>query len=225
MDKKIIIADDHPLCRAAMRAALKQILIAPAIYEVGSIAELQDLLAKGHKPNFILLDLQMPGAHGFSGLIFLRQKYPEIPIAIISGYEDLHIIEKTLYYGARGFIPKTASMETMSIAIDKLLTGKTWFPAEFVSAVTNTDTKSGITKIESRLATLTSQQFRVLGMISQGMLNKQIAFDLEISEATVKAHVTAIFKKLDVRNRTQAVIAIKELEINYSSPDSDEVDE
>ena len=106
MDKTIIISDDHPLCRAAIRAALKQILKSPTIHEAGSIAELLDLLAKGYKPNLILLDLQMPGAHGFSGLIFLREKYSEIPIAIISAHEDLQIVHKALQYGASGFIPK-----------------------------------------------------------------------------------------------------------------------
>ena len=113
----------------------------------------------------------------------------------------------------------------MRIAIDKLITGNNWFPAEFISEISDTETKIGITKIESQLATLTSQQFRVLGMISQGMLNKQIAFDLKISEATVKVHITAILKKLNVQNRTQAVIAIKELEVNPLLTTNVETDE
>ncbi|WP_263079675.1 response regulator transcription factor [Endozoicomonas sp. Mp262] len=217
MAKTIIIADDHPLFRTAMQAALGQVLENPAVYEAGTIAELQNIMDQGHSPDLILLDLHMPGAHGLSGLIFLRGQHPNIPVAIVSATEDAGVIKRAIHHGASGFIPKSLPMETMNEAINTLLSGAKWLPPE-LSSLPDDEVKAP--DIESRLASLTPQQFRVLGMISEGLLNKQIAFELEVSEATIKAHVTAIFKKLGVRSRTQAVIAIQELEIEPPSSET-----
>ncbi len=184
------------------------------ILEAGSIAELQALLEKSASPDLILLDLHMPGAHGLSGLIFLRGQYPDVPVVVVSASDDQQVIQKTKNHGANGFIPKSTPLEDLKTAILKVLEGENWWPVNFQPAESKETSD-----IEARLATLTPQQFRVLGMISEGMLNKQIAYDLEVSEATIKAHVTATFKKLGVRSRTQAVIAIKELEIEMPSQD------
>lgn len=208
MDYTIIIADDHPLFRTALKSSVGQALQEPLICEAGSIAELQALLEKNPSPDLILLDLHMPGAHGLSGLIFLRGQHPAVPVVVVSASDDLQIIQKTKNHGANGFIPKSTPLEILKTAILKVLDGENWWPDNFQPSESQETSD-----IESRLATLTPQQFRVLGMISEGLLNKQIAYDLGVSEATIKAHVTAIFKKLGVRSRTQAVIAIKELEI------------
>ncbi len=213
MNKKIIIADDHPLFRTAMQAALNQVLDNPTILEAGSIAELQNLLEQGNKPDLILLDLHMPGAHGLSGLIFIKGQLPDTPVAIVSATEDLQVIKRAMHHGANSFIPKSSPLETLNEAINTVLSGKNWLSPALASLPNEVE----VLDIEDKLASLTPQQFRVLGMISEGMLNKQIAYDLDVSEATVKAHVTAIFKKLGVRSRTQAVIAIKELEIEPPS--------
>ena len=199
-----------------MQAALKQVFTDPAIHEAGSIGELQSLLSAEGQPDLILLDLHMPGAHGFSGLIFLHGHYPDIPVAIVSAAEDPQVISKSIHHGALGFIPKSLPLESLSEAVHTVLAGQQWLPAGF----TLQPEHSEISEAEARLASLTPQQFRVLGMISEGMLNKQIAYDLNVSEATVKAHVTAIFKKLGVRSRTQAVIAIQALEIEAPQPDN-----
>ncbi|USE39036.1 response regulator transcription factor [Endozoicomonas sp. SCSIO W0465] len=208
MDYTIIIADDHPLFRTALKSSVSLALNDPMICEAGSIAELQTLLENNSSPDLILLDLHMPGAHGLSGLIFLRGQYPDVPVVVVSASDDLQIIQKTKKHGANGFIPKSTSLDDLKTAIINVLNGENWWPENFqpVESQESSD-------MEARLATLTPQQFRVLGMISEGMLNKQIAYDLNVSEATIKAHVTAIFKKLGVRSRTQAVIAIKALEI------------
>lgn len=210
MEHTIIIADDHPLFRAALQAALRQGLENPEIHEAGTIAALQNILEQIPSPDLILLDLHMPGAHGLSGLIFLRGQYPDVPVVIVSASEDQQIILRSMQHGAAGFIPKSSPLDILKEAIKKVLDGETWLP----EPITITQGKSEPLDLEQRLATLTPQQFRVLGMISEGLLNKQIAYDLEVSEATIKAHVTAIFKKLGVRNRTQAVIAMNELEID-----------
>lgn len=206
MIKTILIADDHPLFRSAMHSILTRLLDHPVLGEAGTVAELQQLLAQHSAPDLILLDLQMPGAHGLSGLIMLRGQYPDIPIAIVSASEEPGIIRRAWDHGALGFIPKSLPMTVISTAITTLLAGQRWLPGALP------DRTDAPTAMESRLASLPPQQFRVLALVSEGRLNKQIAFDLKVSEATVKAHITAIFKKLGVRSRTQAVIALQSLD-------------
>ena len=217
MEHTIIIADDHPLFRAALQAALRQGMNNPEIHEAGSIASLQNVLEQVPDPDLILLDLHMPGAHGLSGLIFLRGNYPEIPVVIVSASENQQVIQRAMQHGANGFIPKSSPLDVLKEAVAQVLDGEIWLPDFMATLPTTTPTPD----IEQKLASLTPQQFRVLGMISEGMLNKQIAYDLGVSEATIKAHVTAIFKKLGVRNRTQAVIAIKELEVDQPAAGND----
>ena len=215
MKQTIIIADDHPLFRAALQAALKQSLDAPEIHEAGSVGALQNILEASSAPDLILLDLHMPGAHGLSGLIFLRGHFPEVPVVVISATEDVQIIQKCMQHGANGFIPKSSSLNAIREAVIQVLEGENWLPEDI-----NMPGIAASSHFEDKLASLTPQQFRVLGMVSEGLLNKQIAYELEVSEATIKAHITAIFKKLGVRNRTQAVIALKELEIDPPAPDA-----
>ncbi|MBO9492656.1 response regulator transcription factor [Thalassotalea sp. G20_0] len=217
MDYTIIIADDHPLFRTALKSSVGHALKEPVIHEAGSIAELQMLLDNNASPDLILLDLHMPGAHGLSGLIFLRGQYPDVPVVIVSASDDQQIIQKTKNHGASGFIPKSTPLDELKAAIINVLDGENWWPDNFQPVESRQSSD-----MEARLATLTPQQFRVLGMISEGLLNKQIAYDLNVSEATIKAHVTAIFKKLGVRSRTQAVIAIKALEIEMPGQDPED---
>ncbi|MBO9479846.1 response regulator transcription factor [Salinisphaera sp. G21_0] len=217
MDYTIIIADDHPLFRTALKSSVGHALKEPVIHEAGSIAELQMLLDNNASPDLILLDLHMPGAHGLSGLIFLRGQYPDVPVVIVSASDDQQIIQKTKNHGASGFIPKSTPLDDLKAAIINVLDGENWWPDNFQPVESRQSSD-----MEARLATLTPQQFRVLGMISEGLLNKQIAYDLNVSEATIKAHVTAIFKKLGVRSRTQAVIAIKALEIEMPGQDPED---
>ena len=192
-----------------MKATLQQIFPEPIVQEAGSIEKLQALLMGEKAPDLILLDLHIPGAYGFSGLIYVCGHYPKIPVAIVSASEDLTIISRAINHGAMGFIPKSLPLNKLNEALNNVITKRQWLPDNVTLSPQSTDN----TVIENKLASLTPQQFRVLGMISEGLLNKQIAYDLNVSEATIKAHITAIFKKLGVRNRTQAVITIKSLEI------------
>ena len=214
MHHNIIIADDHPLFRTALKHSVNQVAQAPNIFEAATIAELQSLLADNAEPDLILLDLHMPGAHGLSGLIFLQGQH--LPVVVVSATDDQSVMLKAKSHGAQGFIPKSTSPLALRDAIADILAGKQWWPDHFQAAPL-----PEANDIETRLATLTPQQFRVLGMISEGLLNKQIAYDLAVSEATIKAHVTAIFKKLGVRSRTQAVIAINALEIDSPQQPAD----
>ncbi|MCG9755117.1 response regulator transcription factor [Shewanella insulae] len=207
----IIIADDHPLFRNALRQALSGAFADTQWFEADSAEALQDLLDKGETAyDLVLLDLQMPGSHGYSTLIHLRTHFPELPVVVISAHEDAMTISRAVHYGSAGFIPKSASMDTLSEALTAVLYGDIWLPDNIELQEINEDATD---QMAAKLADLTPQQYKVLQMFAEGLLNKQIAYDLGVSEATIKAHATAIFRKLGVRNRTQAVIALQQLEM------------
>lgn len=207
----IIIADDHPLFRNALRQALSSAFTNTQWFEADSADALQKLLDnKDIEYDVVLLDLQMPGSHGYSTLIHLRTHYLELPVVVISAHEDNTTISRAIHYGSSGFIPKSSSMETLATALEAVLFGDVWLPESVELKEISDD---GTDQIASKLSDLTPQQYKVLQMFAEGLLNKQIAYDLGVSEATIKAHATAIFRKLGVRNRTQAVIALQQLEM------------
>jgi DNA-binding NarL/FixJ family response regulator len=201
---RLVIADDHPLFRGALREAVAGIFASAQVDEAGSFEELTALLEKQREADLVLLDLAMPGVSGFSGLIYLRAEYPEIPVVIVSASDDAQTVRRALDFGASGFIPKRLGIEELRNAIRQVLDGEMWVPEEVdMSSPADPETS----RLRDRLATLTPQQVRVLMMLSSGLLNKQIAYELSVSEATIKAHVSAILQKLGVESRTQAVIA------------------
>jgi len=207
--QKIIIADDHPLFRQALLGTLKPKLSYTTYLEAQTIAELEQQLQENSDSDLLLLDLNIPGAHGFSTLIHVRNHFPQIPVVIISAHEDHTTISKAMKYGAAGFVPKSTPVKDIFSAIMTVLSGDIWLPELFQNSKDDHENCD----VASRVASLTQQQYRILMMFAQGLLNKQIAYDLNVSEATIKAHATAIFRKLDVRNRTQAVIAIAKLDL------------
>lgn len=206
---KIIIADDHPLFRQALLGTLKSKLVDTVWCEAQTIAELEQQLADNSDSDLVLLDLNIPGAHGFNNLIHIRTHFPHIPVVIVSAHEDQDTITKAMEFGAAGYVPKSTPVDLIFTAIQEVLMGQVWVPEAFQQSSNDSDSAD----IAERVASLTQQQYRILMMFAQGMLNKQIAYDLNVSEATIKAHATAIFRKLNVRNRTQAVIAISQLDI------------
>ena len=207
---EILIADDHPLFRSALRQAVTMGLGPDVrLVEVASIAELEAQLADKADWDLVLLDLNMPGAYGFSGLVLLRGQYPQIPVVMVSAQEDASIMVRSREFGASGFIPKSSSMIEIQQAVSAVLEGDVSWPSKAFEAVqVSAEAKAA----SEGLASLTPQQFRVLTMVCEGLLNKQIAYELGVSEATIKAHVTAIFRKLGVRTRTQAALLLQQLE-------------
>ena len=206
---RLVIADDHPLFRGALREAIAGMLEHVDIAEAGTFDEVAGLLESGGEVDLILLDLKMPGGRGFSGLMYLRAQYPSVPVVVVSANDDPTVIRRCMEFGASGFIPKTLGVEAMRGAIQRVLDGGVWTPPD-VDLSTGSDAETA--ELMARMATLTPQQVRVLMMLSEGLLNKQIAFQLGVSEATVKAHVSAILQKLAVESRTQAVIAAAKIE-------------
>lgn len=207
---EILIADDHPLFRSALQQALT-LGLGPQVrlVEAASIADLEACLAQKADWDLVLLDLNMPGAYGFSGLVLLRGQYPQVPVVMISAQEEPAVVARSREFGASGFIPKSSSLETIQEAVRAVLDGDTWWPLLADEAA---NVSAEAKAASAGLASLTPQQFRVLTMVCEGLLNKQIAYELNVSEATVKAHVTAIFRKLGVRTRTQAALLLQQLE-------------
>ena len=210
--QKFIVADDHPLFRAALKQALQSGNERVHIEEADTMEATLACVAEHGDADLVLLDLHMPGANGFSGLIQLRAQAPEVPVAVVSGSEEASVVRRAIDYGASGFIPKSASLDTIAEAIAEIMDGEVWLPEGMEDVLGEGDEEDS--RFAEAIASLTPQQFRVLGMLTSGLLNKQIAYDLNVSEATVKAHVTAILRKLGVHSRTQAVIAAQRLEID-----------
>jgi DNA-binding NarL/FixJ family response regulator len=202
---QIIVADDHPLFRAALCQAMENTLEAVDILQCDSINSLEQTVSSHRNCDLILLDLQMPGANGFSGLVLIRREYPEIPVVIVSAREDSQTISRSLSFGASGFIPKSSDLPTIGAAIQAVLNGEVWFP-EHLSDQQQVPRQEEL-EFSERIKTLTPQQLKVYMMLTKGLLNKQIAAEINVSEATIRTHMTAIFRKLGVRNRTQAVLA------------------
>jgi len=206
---RIVIVDDHPLFRGALSQALSASLDRVEMLEAGSLDQLTEILAKNGDIDLILLDLLLPGVQGLSGLLYLRAQHPELPVVIVSALEDPQVIRRSIAFGASGFVPKSQSVEEIRTAVRKVLAGDIWTPPDVDMSV---PADAEAENLLSRLGTLTPQQVRVLMMLGEGLLNKQIAYKFGVSEATIKAHVSAILQKLGVDSRTQAVIAINKID-------------
>jgi DNA-binding NarL/FixJ family response regulator len=206
---RILIADDHPLILGALRHALTGAIDGAEIFEARDLESVTAALEGTPDMDLVLLDLSMPGVRGFSGLIYLRAQHAGVPVVIVSANRDPATIRACIDLGAAGYIPKSLDLETMRAAVRAVLEGGRWVPPD-VDLAAPADPGSSL--ILRRLSSLTPQQVRVLMMLSEGLLNKQIAYELSVSEATVKAHVSAILQKLGVESRTQAVIAASNIE-------------
>ena len=209
----LLVADDHPLFRAAVLHVLQGRLPQFRTLEAASAATLGQALQEHPEIELVLLDLSMPGARGFSALLHVRGEYPQVPVVVISSNDHPRVIRRAQQFGAAGFIPKSAAAEDMALAIQTVLDGGSWFPA---MAAERSEADAALA---ARLAQLTPQQFRVLLCLADGLLNKQIAHELGLAENTVKVHVTAILKKLECYSRTQAAVLVKSLEAEGVEPD------
>jgi len=210
MTRQIIVADDHPLFREALKAAVGRLEAGTGFIEADSVASLLVAIEAEPDADLLLLDLNMPGAQGFNALAHVRGSRPGLPVAIVSADDDPQTIAAALRYGAQGFISKSTEAGQIGRAVEAVLAGEIYTPPGY-HPPRGLPSGDEDLLIARRIADLTPQQFRVLGALCSGQLNKQIAYDLDVSEATVKAHVTAILRKLGVATRTQAVLAAARL--------------
>jgi DNA-binding NarL/FixJ family response regulator len=208
---RFLIIDDHPLFREALQIAVQLAYPDVVTVEARTVAEALDLLGREQPFDLALLDLNIPGVHGFEGLLQIRTRHPRLPVVVVSGHEEPRIISEALSYGAAGFIPKSVRKDELAGAIRSVMEGAVYVPGSF-GAPPTAEGKSDRSELMARLAKLTPQQLRVLQMLKQGLLNKQIAYELQVGETTVKAHVSEILRKLNVYSRTQAVIEVSKLD-------------
>lgn len=210
MTVRFLIVDDHPLFREALQLAIEQAYPDAEIVEAASIAAAQEALATAQSFDLLLLDLTMPGTRGFDGLIELRASRPKQPILVVSAHEDPRIVHEAMTCGAAGYISKSVKKRDLSEAIQDVMAGLVVLPKGYVPPVNGSPQKDA--DLATRVSSLTRQQLRVLQMVRQGMLNKQIAHELGVGETTIKAHVSEIMRKLNVVSRTQAVIEVARLD-------------
>jgi DNA-binding NarL/FixJ family response regulator len=205
LNYEVLIVDDHPLFRAALKGAVAETCTTCQFFEADSVAGLFDILEGHPHTDLLLLDLNLPGAFGFCALAHLRGSHPELPVIVVSAMDDARTVHQVMALGAQGFVSKSADADTIGRSVSSVLRGEYAFPAGS-TADEKPEADIAALDLAQRLAQLTAQQFRVFGMLCSGRLNKQIGYELQITEATVKAHMTAVLRKLGAVNRTQAVL-------------------
>lgn len=211
---RLLLADDHPLIREGLALAARVALPELTIDSVGSIAEAEAAIARHKRYRLALLDLMLPDARGFSGFLRLQHALGDVPIVIVSARQQPELIETARALGAAGYLSKAQPLDETLASLRSVLAGKTVFPP------VKTRVQADVGGARERISELSGAQMRVLMALADGRLNKQIAGDLGVTEATIKAHLTAIFRKLRVNNRTQAILAIQPL-LAESADDSE----
>ena len=207
---KFLIADDHPLYREALISALRPLFEDVDIIQSDNLDSTLKALQQNSDFDLVLLDLNMPGCDSFYGLIRVSQDFPKVPVVVISASDSTDVVSKVMSLGAKGFIPKSTATHTIAEALKQIMHGNNWLPDGMQTSIEQDEPVIDVAKL---VGELTPKQFQALKLLQHGLLNKQIAFDLNITEATVKAHISAVFRKLNVNTRTQAVLLLKNLDI------------
>lgn len=209
---RILVADDHPLFREALSAALEPYFKDAEILEADSLESMMTVLTENHHIDLLLLDLNMPGGEYFNGLISVKDIYPELPVAVISANESIDVVAQVMGLGAEGFIPKSSPTKQIAEAIVTIKGGENWVPEEMKADLENVDEE--LTQLLKRFRELTPKQIQVLSFLRAGLMNKQIAHEMNVTEATIKAHISAILRKLEINTRTQAVLLMDKLQFS-----------
>jgi len=208
---KYLIADDHPLYREALKSALQTEFTGVNFIESDSFATTLSELKRHRNIDLVLLDLNMPGCENYYGLLRIRQSFPDLPIVVVSASDDLETIAEVMEFGANAFVPKNSATSVLVEALKTVLDGKSWVSDSVARKMK--EVSSDKIGIAQKVSELTPKQFQVLCLIKRGMMNKDIANELNVTEATIKAHVGSLFKRLDVKSRTQILVAIEQLKL------------
>jgi len=209
---RILVADDHPLFREALSGALGPYFENAQILEAGSLDAALAVLNEYDGIELVLLDLNMPGGEYFNGIITLREQYPNIPIGVVSGSDTVEVVAQVMSLGAQGFIPKVSATREMAQAIVDIIEGKKWLPEGMEEELEKVDDELKL--LLQRFRELTPKQIQVLSFLRAGLMNKQIAHEMNVTEATIKAHISAILRKLEINTRTQAVLLMDKLQLS-----------
>lgn len=219
---KVLVADDHPLFRRALELALEAVARAGEggpplrVLEAGTVDEVRAVAGGERDLELLLLDLRMPGMDGLAGLLDLRRRFPALPVVVVSAAEEPALVREALACGAQGYIPKSLDRKEMAAALGRVLQGEIYVPPTLAPAEEGEGQPTAATRAE-RLRQLTQQQLNVLRHMVDGKPNKIIAYELDIAETTVKAHITVILRKLGVHSRTQAVLLARDLLVDAAA--------
>jgi DNA-binding NarL/FixJ family response regulator len=208
----ILIADDHPLFRAALQQVISQRFPQHRVDMASDVKGLQQLAASSGRFDLLLLDLHMPGAVGFSALSWFSGQCPATPIIMISANTHPDTVRRALDHGAAAFLSKSADIDSIQSCIETVMAGERGLHPGLEAGGRGASLQA--LDVADTLSSLTPQQFRVASMLVEGLLNKQIAWELGVKESTIKAHLTEIFRKLGVQSRTQAVLALASLAVD-----------
>lgn len=215
MPDSFLVVDDHPLFLDAMKLAIRTAFPEAEISEADSLSSACEAIDGRGGFDLVLLDLNMPGTRGFDGLLEIRARYPKLPVVIVSAIDEAETIHRAMTCGASGYISKAVRKPELAAAIQNVMNGEVCLPEGYSPPDSAQSENAGIL---GKLTQLTPQQLRVLKMLKQGLLNKQIAHELSVGETTVKAHVSEILRKLGVASRTQAVIEVSKVTLPEEKP-------
>lgn len=214
--KSALVIDDHPLYCDALATTMESIFNTRRIRTATSLGEALQQLRMRFSPDLIILDLNLPDASGLSGFMKIKEKTPDIPVIVISAITTEGVVQSVMAAGAAGFIPKDTGRQTFQDAMRDIWNGKTYVPPGYALPARTQATDRSVETISRKIAQLSQQQTRILSLICEGMPNKLIAYEMQLAEATVKAHITALLRRLGVHNRTQAAMLVREVSIRHS---------
>lgn len=217
----LLVADDHPLYRMALVQAIQGIMPQSTIYQAEDLDSVMSQLEKHPDTDIVLLDLHMPGCHGLMGLLSIRAEHPGVAVIIISAHENPLTIRRALDYGAAGYLTKRTGLTDLESSLNSVLSCQEWLPESVKKSVSQIQIPVQNKTLDQKISSLSPQQFKVLIRVAKGLLNKQIADQLGIQERTVKAHMSAIFEKLEIKNRTQAGVMLRSLELTDPNSSTD----
>lgn len=215
MFRSALVIDDHPLYCDALASIIETLCGTSRVRKATSLSEAIRILGTRFSPDLVMLDLNLPDVSGLSGFIRIKEKAPDVPVVVISAYTSARVVQSVIEAGAAGFIPKDAGRETLRDAVLDVWDGKTYLPAGYTPVCEADAGEASVTDLARRLAGLSQQQARILSLICEGKPNKLIAYELQLAEATVKAHITALLRRLGVQNRTQAALLAGEASIRH----------
>ncbi|PPJ44944.1 DNA-binding response regulator [Rhizobium sp. KAs_5_22] len=214
--KSALVIDDHPLYCDALATTMESIFNTRRIRTATSLGEALQQLRMRFSPDLIILDLNLPDASGLSGFMKIKERTPDIPVIVISAITTEGVVQSVMAAGAAGFIPKDTGRQTFQDAMRDIWNGKTYVPPGYTLPTRAQATDRSVETISRKIAHLSQQQTRILSLICEGMPNKLIAYEMQLAEATVKAHITALLRRLGVHNRTQAAMLVREVSIRHS---------
>ena len=213
--RSALVVDDHPLYCDALASMMETVFNMRRVRKAASLGDAMQLLRSRFSPDLVMLDLNLPDVSGLSGFMKIKDKAPDVPVVVISAFTSDEVVQSVISAGAAGFIPKDAARETLREALMDIWDGKTYVPAGYKAPARQSEADPTIGDISRKIAGLSQQQARILSLICKGKPNKLIAYEMQLAEATVKAHITALLRRLRVQNRTQAALLVREVSIRH----------